>query len=104
MSQQDDAFHVGPEAPVYSFRAACPYDFDQFVRTAIDAGMAFSILQVTKGSITGFIEPHVEIRTLVALDWLQAVMRSIDNGHVMLQTLRQLPLSENSMVRDYELE
>lgn len=100
-----DVILVPRDAPVFSFRAECPYDFDQFVKAAVLGGIAFTILEVTKGEvIPDIIEPHVEIRTEATLERLRELLRGITDSHVMLQTLRPLPLSENPLNRDLDLE
>ena len=45
----------------------------------------------------------VEIRTDANLEQLQEALRSVEDAHVMLQTLRQVPLAENSLRRDYDI-
>ena len=37
------------------------------------------------------------------LEQLQGILRTIKDAHVMLQTLRPVPLADNSLERDYEL-
>ncbi|HCF9660107.1 TPA: hypothetical protein NI776_001834 [Pseudomonas aeruginosa] len=51
----------------------------------------------------GLPDVDVEIQTSATLEQLQDVLRTLEDSHVMLQTLRQLPLDINSLERDYDL-
>ena len=88
--------------PTFSFRAECSRDLNAFIQQAVDADIDLDIRQIT---VTDPInEPHVEFRTDVSLKLLRNLLRTITDSHVMLQTLREEPLSENSLERDYDLE
>lgn len=51
----------------------------------------------------GLPDLDVELQCSANLDQLQGILRTIKDAHVMLQTLRPVPLADNSLVRDYEL-
>lgn len=95
----------------YSFRAEYQHDFDRFLEIAIQSGHTLSIKRVLpnigKGSDgqafdTG--EVLVEFTTRSKLEHLLKDMDYVQDGHVMRQTLRPVPLSENSTERDFSRE
>jgi hypothetical protein len=49
-------------------------------------------------------EIAVELHTPLGLDYLRGIMRQVVDGHVMLQTLRPIPLAENKLERDFTIE
>lgn len=46
----------------------------------------------------------IEFRTPYTLDELREFLRTIDDTHVMRQTLRPVPLAENSLKRDWAVD
>lgn len=46
----------------------------------------------------------VEVKTLLDLEQMRSIIRSIEDGHVMLQTLREVPLTQNRLERDFDAE
>lgn len=44
-----------------------------------------------------------EFKSTMSLEELRDALRELEDSHVMLQTLRQCPLAENSQERDYDL-
>lgn len=50
----------------------------------------------------GLPDQEIEIRADISYEALLGLIREIPDGHVMLQTLREGPLSENNLERDYE--
>lgn len=90
---------------IYSFRAECLDDIKEFQRQCVVAGLAISMR--VKTGILNMPEPpsdpEVEMESAVSLETLQGVMRQVVDGHVMLQTLRACPLSDNTLERDYDL-
>lgn len=85
----------------FSFRAECPADVLEFERACALAKITTSLAKLPDGT---YPDVEVELETPVAIDALRAVMRSIVDGHVMLQTLRECRLKDNSLERDYDLE
>ncbi|HGM8087240.1 TPA: hypothetical protein ACKP9S_003611 [Pseudomonas aeruginosa] len=88
--------------PTFSFRAECEQDAVEFL--AAVEGNGFSVQGTVIPDVTGLPDFDVEVRTDANLEQLREVVRTIPDGHVMLQTLRQVPLAGNSLERDYGLE
>lgn len=91
----------------YSLRAECQHDVDELraLVTAACPASEFVISDVflTHESVRHPVpDRHVEIRTDLAFDDLLALIRSIEDGHVMLQTCEPLPLDENPLERDFD--
>lgn len=83
---------------VYSFRAECPHDLEQLT-AALQAKNVSCFINATQDR--GFPDCTAEIETEVALEIIRDVMRSVADGHVMVETLRACPLRENSLERDF---
>lgn len=49
-------------------------------------------------------EPIAQFQSKISLEELRNILRQIPNSHVMLQTLRQIPLSQNRGDRDWSVE
>ncbi|OJW46185.1 MAG: hypothetical protein BGO63_03705 [Candidatus Accumulibacter sp. 66-26] len=82
---------------IYSFRAECPADVEAFKAKCVDA----RVRVVTREEPDKlFPDVEVEMETEASMDALQTLLREVVDGHVMLQTLRACPLSENSLERD----
>jgi hypothetical protein len=86
---------------VYSFRAECPHDLEQLTIALQLRDVSCSIV-ATQGR--GLPDCTAEIETEVALDIIRDVMRGVEDGHVMVQTLRACPLRDNSLERDFDRE
>jgi hypothetical protein len=84
----------------YSFRAECPADIDLFEQQCVTAYLNTAIRRVPDPV---FPDVDAEMEVGVPLDAMRCLMRQMVNGHVMLQTLRACPLSENSLERDNDL-
>lgn len=84
----------------FSFRAECHEDVMKVLWAMKCHGFGFlgTIDQITAGLPDFAVEAKVE----ATLDQLLEIMRKIEDSHVMLQTLRQLPLGLNSLERDCE--
>ncbi len=81
-----------------SFRAECEHD----VRLLFEAILAEGFM--LKRSIDRsqmFPDVRVEITTSANLEEIMAIMRTIPDSHVMMQTLRAVPLNENSLEREF---
>ncbi|MFT0182783.1 hypothetical protein ACMSIO_20400 [Pseudomonas benzopyrenica] len=85
----------------FSFRAECGYYMGRFI-SAVEA-QGHAIHSVVRPDGKGFPDVDVEIRTDANLEQLQEALRSVEDARVMLQTLRQIPLAENSLQRDYDI-
>jgi hypothetical protein len=49
----------------------------------------------------GFPDVDVELEAGATLEAIRSVMRDVQDGHVMVQTLRACPLAKNTLERDY---
>ncbi|HEJ2342317.1 TPA: hypothetical protein ACWLUJ_006161 [Pseudomonas aeruginosa] len=85
----------------YSFRAECDEDALQFLANAEANG--FTVQGTVIPDTSGLPDVDVEIQTDATLAQLQDLLRRQQDAHVMLQTLRQEPLNDNSLERDYDL-
>lgn len=91
----------------YSFRAECLMDIERFQRRCRASfphvlKMRKIRLKHEDGRESG--EIAVELHTPLGLDYLRGIMRQVVDGHVMLQTLRPIPLAENKLERDFTIE
>lgn len=85
----------------FSFRAEGEHDVLQFLAAAEASN--FIVQSTAHPDADGLPDVDVEIQTSATLEQLQDVLRKLEDSHVMLQTLRQLPLELNSLERDYDL-
>lgn len=85
---------------IYSFRAESQDDVERLHQAFAAAG----VLTTMKGKPDAqFPDIEVELESATDLECIRNVMRTVKDGHVMLQTLRACPLSANSLERDYDL-
>ena len=84
----------------YSFRAECQEDVERFNEECLKAGL---MTQWHAKPDEQFPDVEVELQADASLDTLRNVIRQVVDGHVMLQTLRECSLAENSLERDYDL-
>ena len=49
-------------------------------------------------------ESLVQFQSKISLEELREILRNIEDSHVMLQTLRQIPLSQNKCDRDWSID
>ena len=87
----------------FSFRAECPADVDTFclqlkATKPFQSSVRAELLFFADWRLSG--EAVVEINTSLELEDLRNIMRGIDDSHVMVQTLRELPISKNNMACD----
>lgn len=85
----------------FSFRAECPADVIAFERTCAEVSITTSLAQRADGT---YPDVEVELETPAGIEDLRDAMRKVVDGHVMLQTLRECRLKDNTLERDYELE
>lgn len=91
------SFNAEADTPnVFSFRAECPYDVAAFVNKLVAKRINLKI----EHTMLSFGEVSTELYTDADLETLIDVMCSGDDTHVMVQTLRPVPLKENSLERD----
>lgn len=88
---------------VFSFRAECRNDVGVFLRSLMASGVSVSNADIrasTNGNIT-FPDVFVEIATSEAsVEQLILAARQVEDLHVIEQTLRPVPLADNSLERD----
>lgn len=88
---------------VFSFRAELLKDALTFQQQAYVEKKYIEFYTIQAFSPDGdMISPDVmvEIRTQATLEELRSVLHNVPDCHVMIESLRQLPMSENSMERD----
>ena len=86
----------------YSCRAECLHDVEE-LRSALESyHNEYGDFEMRVVPDPRFPDVEVEFTSAARLDQLDAVIRGIADGHVMLQTLRQCPLADNSLERDYD--
>lgn len=84
----------------FSLRAECMADADK-LRKLVSAACVVSEFTMTPDA-DGLPDQEIEIRTELTQSAVLDLIRSIPEGHVMLQTLEPVPLAENSLERDYD--
>lgn len=85
---------------IYSFRAECPADVDLFEQQCMAAGLGAAVRRVPDP-----VFPDIDVEMVVdaPIEILRNLFRRVLDGHVMIQTLRACPLSENSLERNCDL-
>lgn len=81
----------------FSFRAECLEDVRRFQCACLSSRLVVVIPNKLVPDV------DVEVRADASLESLRNAMRRVVDGHVMLQTLRECPLSENPLERNYDL-
>jgi hypothetical protein len=84
--------------PIYSFRAECQVDVD-LLREALTIEGISASMQITKPDQLPPV--HIELETPAKLGTIRNIMRGIEDGHVMVETLRACPLAKNSLERNH---
>jgi hypothetical protein len=85
---------------VYSFRAECPADVEAFQASAAKANIPVVVTHLVVER-DAFNDTEVEFKSTATLEAIRDAMREIVDGHAMLETVRAVPLSENSLEREY---
>ena len=80
----------------YKFRAECSQDAEQFKQENREAISNFEIVPVE-----GFPDVDVTFDSHLELSEIIELMKDIDHGHVMYQTVK--PVDEYTGKRDYDL-
>lgn len=81
----------------FSFRAESPLDVQRFLAAAEQSGIEMTISQHPDATL-----PDVEVELTAAyadLMQLQEILMTVEDSQVMLETLRESPLAENSLER-----
>lgn len=86
--------------PVYSFRAELPQDVGKLLYALSKRNIFF---KYSKQGTSHLPDVYVELRTNATIEALRDTLRTIEDSHVMLQTLRALPLKENDLERDFSI-
>ncbi|WP_146041534.1 hypothetical protein [Pseudomonas sp. DP16D-R1] len=82
---------------VFSCRAECQDDVDAFIAAAKTPEVEM-VVRAFADKV--FPDVEIEITCNTSKDELRNIMRGVEDGHMMRQTLRPLPISENSMEPD----
>ena len=86
---------------VYSFRVEVGEDFDLFLKNAQEQGHVVEVdLRLTDRRMP---EQHIQIKVDLPLEELRALMRLQEDSHLMVQTVRPLPMSKNDLSRDWSV-
>lgn len=91
---------------IFSFRAECPYDALRFLTNVSEYAVENSLQLpglINFKQDMGYPDVSVEFGCGVSLDNLRTVGRDIEDCHVLVQTLRQVPLDKNNLERDWSL-
>ena len=88
------------ELSVYSFRAELSQDVDKFLYALSQRNIFF---KYSKQGSSHLPDICVELHTSATIEDLRDVLRTVKDSHVMLETLRALPLSENNLERDISI-
>jgi hypothetical protein len=83
---------------VFSFRAEC---LDDLATLRLLAGNEFSF---TCYGVPSYPDINVEVETIMTQQQISDLIRHVEDGHVMLQTLKMCALKDNSLERDYSRE
>lgn len=84
---------------IYSFRAECERDVEEIKKALTKLDSTTSL--ISKPLHIGVShEPSVEFTSVLGLEVIRKTIAYIEDCHVALQTLRAVPLSENSLERD----
>lgn len=91
----------------YSCRFEFTHDFTAFIIAADKQGVLINTSELHHFKAEGDKYPapdvYVEFKAEAPLEILQAVLRQGTDLHVGLQTLRQVPLKDNPLDRDFSL-
>lgn len=96
-----EGFAVGTvQQSVFSFRAEFPADVDEFYAACAEAGIVVSA-RSTRGLQEGFADVAAEFRSAsdVTVEHLRRAAKDVPDLHVVLETLRPVPLVDNSLER-----
>ena len=86
---------------IFSFRGEFGQDVIVFKNRCKEEGIV--IKNTTEDPYGSTPDVGVEIETTATKEVILDVMRKIEDSHVMIQTLREIPLAKNNLERDYDL-
>ena len=86
---------------MYSCRAECSLDIELFLTTAKEHGLVIECNQIIPDQ--QFTDTEIEFQSSSTLEQIQTVLNDCVDCHVMLETLREVPLSNNSLERDWAI-
>jgi hypothetical protein len=88
---------------IFSFRAECVYDVNNLV-TKLVAPYTLTVkpdpITAPDGKLVTVPDVTVQLECELELEPLRDTMYELIDSHVMCQTLRQVPMTENSFDRD----
>lgn len=86
---------------IFSFRAECSVDVRRFLAGLTEVGIE---TEASQSPVSGLSGPDVavELQATTTLEELRIVARRVEDAHVIVQTLRAVPLAENSLERDVD--
>jgi hypothetical protein len=87
----------------YSFRAECQADVDRFFNACKEQNIAVDDAY-TYLDPNGFPDREVEFSSDAGITTLKQLAQSMEDGHVVYETLRACPLVENSLLREPDSE
>lgn len=88
----------------FSFRAEYQVDVNCFLQKSLDHNIKVTVTKTVKDKDGfGFPVVDIEFQSEAKLEDLNKIMREVRDGHVMYHTLRQVPLEQNSLHRNYNL-
>ena len=87
---------------VFSCRAEGQCDVDSLQNLCATSGITLVNLRIELDR-NGFADVEVEFESSATLETLRETAKLVVDGYVLLQTLRQVPLAENSLKRDRSL-
>ncbi len=87
----------------YSCRAECWCDVQGVLNAFSASGLPYQVVACRVDDPHEWLPGYeLEIRTTAGRGTILALMRTIDDTHVMRETLRACPLAENSLERERE--
>jgi hypothetical protein len=94
---------------VFSFRAECPHDINLFAENLTAKQIQFTIRakDLPLASPRGprwMGDCAAEVTVDLTLEEMRTLMREQIDTHVMIQSLRELPLDQNSLDRDHTVD
>ncbi|MCB4349471.1 hypothetical protein LA345_37290 (plasmid) [Burkholderia vietnamiensis] len=85
----------------FSFRAECSADVERLQQACAKWGLLTA--WTMHADKTGLPDIEVDLQSTATLDELRQAARDVKDGHVMLQTMRECRLADNTLERDYDL-
>ncbi|WNO10426.1 hypothetical protein [Teredinibacter sp. KSP-S5-2] len=95
MNKQNKRLDTRTKPLILSFRAECPIDWERFQSELNSSEIRFSVEKIHDGC-----EIEITVENATVKQVFKCCRRVVD-GHVMRDTMRTLPLSENSLIRRY---